>query len=72
MSEPRKPVVTTAGLDPYLARALEPVKQTLEMLTGARSGLRELKGVPKDATAEELAEAINSIVARLNASGKAR
>lgn len=55
-----------------MARALEPVKQTLEMLTGARSGLRELKGVPKDATAEELAEAINSIVARLNASGRAR
>lgn len=71
MAEPRKPVVVTSGLSPDLARALEPVRQTLEMLTGSRSGMRELQAIPKDATTEQIIEAVNSIMARLNASGKA-
>lgn len=71
MVEPRKPVITTSGLSPSLSRVLEPVKQAIEMLTGARSGIRELKGLPKDASTEDLVEKVNEIIARLNSSGKA-
>lgn len=70
MGEPRKPVITTAGLPMNLARVLEPVKQCLEMLTGARSNVREIKGLPKDATNEQIVEKINQIARRLNASGE--
>ena len=71
MAEPRKPVVTTAGLDPSLARALEPVKQSLEIITGVRSNVRELKALKKDATLEDVISAVNKIMERLNASGTA-
>ena len=70
MVEPRKPVVTTAGLPAGLSRFLEPVKQCLEMITGVRSGIRELKGLKKDATLEEVIEKVNDIMRRINASGK--
>lgn len=72
MAEPRKPVVTTAGLRPDLAKALEPVRQTLEIITGARSGIRELKALKKDAKLEDVITAVNQIMARLNSSGEAR
>ena len=71
MTEARKPAITTSGLDPKIARALEPIRQTLEMLTGVRSNVRELKGLGKDASQEQIVNAINAIMARLNASGKA-
>lgn len=71
MVEPRKPVITTAGLPAAQAKVLEPVKQAIEMITGARSGVRELKGLPKDAELADIVEKVNQIIARLNASGKA-
>lgn len=70
MAEPRKPVITTAGLPHEIARPLEAVKQAIEMLTGARAGVRELKGLKKGASSAEIAEKVNEIIARLNASGK--
>ncbi len=69
MGEPRKPVITTAGLPVDIARALEPVKQSLEMITGVRSNVREIKGLPKEATNEQIIAKINEIARRLNASG---
>ena len=69
MSEPRKPVITTAGLPAAQARALEPVKQAIEMITGARSGIRELKGLSSDAKLEEVVSKVNEILSRINASG---
>ena len=69
MSEPRKPTITTAGLDPTAARVLEPVRQTIEMLTGARAGIKELKGLPREASLDDAVGKINEIIARLNASG---
>ena len=71
MVEPRKPVITTAGLPAAQAKVLEPVKQAIEMITGVRSGVRELKGLPKDAELADIVEKVNQIIARLNASGKA-
>ena len=68
MAEPRKPNINTAGLDVRLAKVMEPVKQSIDMLTGARLG--ELKGLPRGASSEEVILKINEIVARLNASGR--
>lgn len=53
-----------------LAKSMETVKQAVEMITGARPGMRELRGLGKGATQEEVIACINSIVARINASGK--
>lgn len=72
MVEPRKPVVTTAGIPSDLARAMEPVKQMLEMLTGRRSGIREIRALQKDATLAEVIERVNEIACRLNGSGDAK
>lgn len=71
MAEPRKPVITTSGLSPQLARTIEPVKQAIEMITGSRAGLKEIKGLPKGARMEDVVEKVNQIIARLNASGSA-
>ena len=68
MAEPRKPNINTSGLDPRLAKVMEPVKQSIDMLTGARLG--ELKGLSKDAGNETIVAKINEIIARLNASGR--
>jgi hypothetical protein len=67
----RKPSLVTSGVDPKFARVLEPIKQTLGMITGAQKGVGELKGFaePKSVTTEMLARKINEIIARINASG---
>ena len=65
----RKPTITTAGLGRELARALEPVKQSVEMITGARVGSPELKGLPPTASMQAVVRKINEIIARINASG---
>lgn len=70
MTEPRKPAITTSGLDPKTARVIEPIRQTLEMITGVRSNVRELKGLKKDASQEQIINALNAVMSRLNASGK--
>lgn len=66
---PRKPTIVTVGLKPELAKALEPVKQSVEMLTGARVGTPELFGLPQKSSGIALIGKVNEIVARLNASG---
>lgn len=65
----RKPTITTTGYSRELATALEPVKQSIEMITGARSGMGELKGLPTTATLEQVVRRLNEVIARLNASG---
>lgn len=65
----RKPTITTAGLSSELAKALEPVKQSVEMITGARIGMKEIAGLPQSTSARALVGKINEIIARLNASG---
>ena len=66
---PRKPTIVTVGLKPELAKALEPVKQSVEMLTGARVGTPELYGLPQKTSGMVLIGKVNEIIARLNASG---
>lgn len=54
-------------LSPELIRVLEPIKQNVEMLTGVRGG--ELTQLEATASTAEIIQAINAIIARLNASG---
>lgn len=49
---------------------METVKQSIEMITGARPGMKELTGLQRDAGLVTVIEKINEIVARINASGK--
>ena len=67
----RKPTITTAGYSRELATALEPVKQSVEMITGARVGMSEIKGLPQGTTSSALIGKVNEIIARLNVSGTA-
>lgn len=71
MREGRKPSITTSGLPPQLAKALEPVKQSIEMITGARAGISEVKGLSSGASLEDVVKKVNEIIARINASGRA-
>lgn len=66
----RKPTISVFGLSHELARALEPVKQSLEIITGSRAGMSELKGLSPDADTRAIVKKINEICERLNASGK--
>lgn len=66
----RKPTISIFGLSSEMARFMEPVKQSLEIITGSRAGLSELKGLSKSASLEDVVKKVNEICARLNASGK--
>lgn len=65
----RKPSVILTGIPYETARALRPVKTTLDMLTGAVNINNELRGLKKGATNDEVVAKINEIIRRLNASG---
>lgn len=67
--EIRKPTISIFGLSPELARALTPIKLSLDLLTGRGTRERELKGLPSNASYEEIVAKINEICRRINASG---
>jgi hypothetical protein len=48
-------------------RVLRPVKETLDILTGARSG--ELAELPTTATLDDVIAKVNALINRLNRSG---
>ena len=64
----RKHIVVLAGIPADLARVLRPVKETLELITGAGRS-REIKGLQQTATDKEIIAKLNEIIRRLNASG---
>lgn len=66
----RKPTISVFGLSSEMARFVEPIKQSLEIITGSRAGMSELKGLKESATTKDVVAKINEICARLNASGK--
>lgn len=65
----RKPNVIIVGIPQEIARVLQPVKETLEILTGATRGSSEIKGLRKSSTNEEIINKVNELIRRLNASG---
>lgn len=66
----RKPIISTMGMPMELAWFLKPVKENIEMVTGARGG--ELKGLPASASNEDIIKKVNEIIARINVSGEAK
>ena len=66
----RKPVISTMGMPAELAWFLKPVKENIEMVTGARG--EELRGLKPNATQEEIIKKINELIARINVSGEAK
>lgn len=61
-----KPAIPTpSGFE--AERVLRPIKETLDILTGARVG--ELPELANDATTEDIITAINTVIQRLNRSG---
>lgn len=66
----RKPIISTMGMPMELAWFLKPVKENIEMVTGARGG--ELKGLPDSASTEDIIKKVNEIIARINVSGEAK
>ena len=67
-SNVRKPSIILAGTTPALANTLRPIKETLELITGA-GRLSELKGLSREATQAEIISKLNEVIRRLNASG---
>ena len=72
MAETRKPTISISGLPTNLAGPMEAAKQSIEMITGARPGMKELTGLPRDAGLVTVIEKVNEIIARINASGKSK
>lgn len=64
MKKPGIPVVPNK--DPETYNLLSSLKETVEILTGARGG--RLASLPSNATTAEIISKINEIITRLNAS----
>ncbi len=71
MADTRKPTIAVSGLPMNIAGPMEAAKQSIEMMTGARPGMKELTGLTKDAGLVTVIEKLNEVIARLNASGRA-
>jgi len=69
---PRKPTIITSGLDANLAHALQPVKDSIEMITGAKKGQPEIVGLSGYVAIADVVNKINEIISRINASGTAK
>lgn len=62
----KKPAIpTVSSQDAQLAAILTPMKQSIEIMTGARGGA--LDPLPSNATLADVITKINSIIYRLNA-----
>ena len=65
----KKPsLVLPSSLPADTLRALRPIVQTLNDLTGARSG--EIAALPTTASLAEVINTLNTVIARLNISGE--
>lgn len=66
----KKPAIP--GTSPYpmdLARILEPMKQNIEMVTGARPGAVSISPLPATATLADCINQLNLILSRIEHSG---
>lgn len=66
----KKPAIpTTSSLPVEMARLLEPMKQNIELITGARPGMDAVQPLDSTATTAQIITKINEILSRLNQSG---
>lgn len=66
----KKPSIPPTGSLPQLiAQVVEPMKQNIEMITGARAGSTSLAPLPSNASLADVITKINAILSRINQSG---
>lgn len=66
----RKPAIPpTSGLALEIARVVEPMKQNIEMVTGARPGAVSISPLPATATLADCITQLNKILSRIEHSG---
>jgi hypothetical protein len=66
----RKPGIPgTGSLPAEISRVLEPIKQNVEMITGARPGSEALPTLATTATLEEVIAKVNALISRVDQSG---
>lgn len=66
----RKPAIPpTSGLALEIARVVEPMKQNIEMVTGARPGAVSISPLPATATLADCINQLNLILSRIEHSG---
>ena len=68
MRDYRKPGISVTGVDPNVARVLQPIKDSIEGITGQKSN-GELVGLSGTVTTLSVAQKVNELVARVNVSG---
>ena len=67
MRKPSSPPTSTLPLD--IARVVEPMKQNIEMVTGARPGVDPINPLPATATLADVIVQMNKILSRIEHSG---
>jgi hypothetical protein len=66
----RKPSIPPTSMLPLdVARVVEPMKQNIELLTGARPGAVSIAPLPTTATLEDCVAQLNLILSRIEHSG---
>lgn len=65
----RKPGIPSVNFpDRTLNQAISAIKENIEIITGARSGIGEIKVLASTATNDQIIAKINEIITRLNVS----
>lgn len=67
MKKPGIPAITTG--DPRLNQALLAIKENLEIMTGARPGVREIDQLASTADLATVIAKVNEVIQRLNFTG---
>lgn len=66
----KKPAIPgTGSLPQNLAQVIEPIKQNIEMVTGARPGAVSINPLPPTATLADCINQLNLILSRIEHSG---
>ena len=66
----KKPAIPgTSSLSQDLARVIEPIKQNVEIITGARPGVSEIQPLASTASLSDVISKVNELISRINQSG---
>lgn len=66
----KKPAIPGTGSLPVeLSRIIEPIKQNVELMTGARPGSAELAPLPANASLADVVAKVNQLISRIDQSG---
>jgi len=66
----KKPAIPgTSSLSQDLARVIEPIKQNVEIITGARPGMSGVTPLASTASLSDVISKVNELISRINQSG---